>query len=117
MENDYEGKQISLEEAEMQAEQARKAGRFVMVSAGSKARLSFTGNIYERHATGGNGSDAWESDKLDFELEETANGSGRRLFSLAKGNRAVPELIRQLKAGNMALTIIRDKNNRYVVKA
>lgn len=116
MESKYEGKQISLDEAEKQIEEVRKANRFITLNAGEKAKLSFTGKVYERHASGMKGEEPWEADKLDFELEEVAEGEQHRLLSLSKGNRAVPELIKQLKAGNTKLVVGKDRNNRYTVK-
>ncbi|MGC8567484.1 MAG: hypothetical protein ACP5M8_07560, partial [Caldisphaera sp.] len=104
MENRYEGKRISLDEAEKQVEEIRNANRFLTLRVGEKAKLSFTGRVYERHASGMKGEEAWEADKLDFELEEMA-GEQHKLLSLSKGNKAVPELIRQLKAGNMKLVV------------
>ena len=111
----YESKQISLDEAEKQIEEVRKANRFIALNAGEKAKLSFTGKVYERHASGMKGEEPWEADKLDFELEEMV-GEQHRLLSLSKGNKAVPELITQLKAGNLNLVVGRDRNNRYSIK-
>ena len=116
MEGRYESKQISLDEAEKQIEEVRKANRFITISAGEKAKLSFTGKVYERHASGMKGEEPWEADKLDFELEEVAEEEQHRLLSLSKGNKAVPELIKQLKAGNLKLVVGRDRNNRYSIK-
>ena len=116
MEGRYESKQISLDEAEKQIEEVRKANRFITISAGEKAKLSFTGKVYERHASGLKGEEPWEADKLDFELEEVAEEEQHRLLSLSKGNKAVPELIKQLKAGNLKLVVGRDRNNRYSIK-
>ena len=116
MESRYESKQISLDEAERQVEEARKANRFIALNAGEKAKLSFTGKVYERHASGMKGEEPWEADKLDFELEEVAEGEQHRLLSLSKGNKAVSELIKQLKAGNLKLVVGRDRNNRYSIK-
>ena len=115
MESKYEGKQISLDEAEKQVEEVTKTSRFLTLNAGEKAKLSFTGKVYERHASGMKGEEAWEANKLDFELEEMA-GEQHKLLSLSKGNKAVTELIKQLKAGNTKLVVGKDRNNRYTVK-
>ena len=115
MKSEYEGKQINLDEAEKQVEEVVKTNRFLTLNAGEKAKLSFTGKVYERHASGMKGEEAWEADKLDFELEEMA-GEQHRLLSLSKSNKAVPELIKQLKTGNTKLTVGKDRNNRYIVK-
>ena len=115
MESRYESKQISLDEAEKQVEEVTKTSRFLTLNAGEKAKLSFTGKVYERHASGMKGEEAWEANKLDFELEEMA-GEQHKLLSLSKGNKAVTELIKQLKAGNTKLVVGKDRNNRYTVK-
>jgi hypothetical protein len=115
MESRYESKQISLDEAEKQVEEVTKTNRFITLNTGEKTKIGFTGRVYERHASGMKGEEAWEADKLDFELEEMT-GEQHRLLSLSKGNKAVPELIKQLKAGNLTLVVGRDKNNRYSVK-
>ena len=114
--NRYAGKRISLEEVVQQSKEARKTDRFVMVAVGDMVKLVFTGNVYERHASGMKDDEPWEADKLDFELEDSVEGVGHKMFSVAKWNRIVPELAKQLKAGNMALSISKDKNNRYSIK-
>ncbi|MDE1860020.1 MAG: hypothetical protein KGH67_05855 [Candidatus Micrarchaeota archaeon] len=114
--NRYVGKQITLVEAEKQADEARGPSRFISIPAGHRIRLSFTGKVYERHASGIKDDGPWEAEKFDFELEHTINGVGHQFFSLAKGNKIVPELIRQLKAGNKVLSISKDRNNRYGLK-
>ena len=112
----YMGKQITLVEAEKQSTEARMPGRFVSIPAGHKIRMSFTGRVFARHASGFKDDGPWEADKSDFELEYKTDEGGNQLFSLAKTNKVVPELIRQLKAGNKVLSISRDKNNRYGLK-
>ena len=114
--NRYTGKQINLIEAEKQDEEARRPSRFVSIPAGHRIRMSFTGRVFARHASGIKDDAPWEADKFDFELEYKTDEGGNQLFSLAKTNKVVPELIRQLKAGNKVLSISRDKNNRYGLK-
>ncbi len=114
--NRYTGKQITLVEAEKQADEARRPSRYVSIPAGHRIRMSFTGRVFQRHASGTNDDGPWEAEKFDFELEYKTDEGGNQLFSLAKINKIVPELIRQLKAGNKVLSISRDKNNRYGLK-
>ena len=114
--NGYAGKQITLVEAEKQAQEARRPSCFVSIPAGHRIRMSFTGKVFERHASGIKDDAPWEADKFDFELEYKTDEGDHQLLSLAKGNKIVPELIRQLKDGNKVLSISRDRNNRYGLK-